>query len=71
MAVKTYNDGGVTLRQAFEIAKSEAIAGNRSVMFQFALVKLVVGPEPDCTFEFIEEEFRKAVGGIKYVVKQL
>lgn len=69
--MRTYNDGGTTLRDAFDTAKAESLSTGHSVMFEFALVRLVVGPESECTFEFIQEEFRKAVGGISYLVRQL
>lgn len=69
--VKKYNDGGITLRRAFEEAKREALECNRSVMFEFALVKLVVGPESECDFGFIQGEFREGVKQISHITDQL
>jgi hypothetical protein len=40
-------------------------------MFEFALVQLVVGPEEECTLDFIENEFREGVKQISYLTKQL
>lgn len=69
--MKTYNNGGVTLRQAFDDAKARALSTRKSVMFEFALVRLIVGPEAECTLEFIESEFREGVKKISYLTKQL
>lgn len=67
--MKKYNDGGVTLRQAFEEAKRESSESGEAVEFEFALVKVVVNG--DSRFEVVETEWRKGVGGISYTTKQL
>lgn len=67
--MKKYNDGGITLRKAFEEARRESIETGNDVEFEFALVKCVV--TKDASFEDIEAVWREGVRGISYLTKQL
>lgn len=65
MKVRTYNDGGITFREAFGTARQESIDSGKPVTFEFALVKIKVTPKT--RYGAAERKWVKGVSGISYL----
>lgn len=67
--MKKYNEGGTTLREAYEVAKAEAVESGASIEFEFALVCVTV--DQNSNYPDVEAAWSEGARKISYITRQL